>query len=214
MALTDRVDAYCERVGPEFWSEPLNAVTNAAFLVAALAAFLIWRRKAPDDPAPFSLIVILAAIGVGSFLFHTFATRWAGMADVVPIAVFILVYLYFALRSFLGFPLWAAILGVAGFFLLSPVVSRLTLPLVGSSAMYVPALLAIFVVGGLFCRKDRRLGFQVLATGALFVLSVAFRMLDEPLCGQIAFGTHFLWHILNSIVLFALIRVLILRRAG
>jgi len=213
MALTDRVDAYCERIGPEFWSEPLNAVTNAAFLIASLAAFLIWRKKTPGDPAPLSLIVILAAIGIGSFLFHTFATRWAGIADVLPIMIFILVYLYFALRNFLNLSWWAALPCVAGFFLLSPAVGRAVQPLVGSSAMYVPALLAIFVVGGLFWRKDRRLGGQVLATGALFVLSVTFRMLDGPLCGSVAFGTHFLWHILNSIVLFALIRVLILRRA-
>ena len=46
MSLNEQMDNYCERVGPEFWSEPLNAVTNAAFLVAALGAFL---HVAPQD---------------------------------------------------------------------------------------------------------------------------------------------------------------------
>ena len=77
MELHEKLDNYCERVGPEFWSEPLNAMTNAAFLIAALAAFLIWRRKTPNDLAGFGLIVVLAAIGIGSFLFNTFAKRWA-----------------------------------------------------------------------------------------------------------------------------------------
>lgn len=214
MALSDQVDNYCERLGPEFWSEPLNAITNAAFLAAALAAWLIWRRKTPADPATLGLIVILAVIGIGSFLFHTYATRWAGIADVLPILIFILVYLYFALRSYLLLPRLGALAGVVAFIAMTPVIGWLARPLVGSSAMYVPAFLAIFVVGGLFSRVDRRLGMLILATGVLFAVSLAFRMLDAPLCGEISFGTHFLWHILNSVVLFSLIRVLILRRAG
>ena len=38
MAWTDPIDAYCERLGPGFWAEPLNAWTNLAFLLAALLA--------------------------------------------------------------------------------------------------------------------------------------------------------------------------------
>ena len=36
MDLMQAIDGYCERTGPEYWSEPVNAVTNAAFLIAAL----------------------------------------------------------------------------------------------------------------------------------------------------------------------------------
>lgn len=214
MALTDQVDNYCERVGPDFWSEPLNAVTNAAFLLAALAACLIWRRRTPDDMPALCLIGIVFATGIGSFLFHTFATRWAALTDVIPIALFIHVYLFFALKRFLGLPWWAALGIVAAFFAATPFIGQAAAPIVGSSAGYVPALLAIFVVGGLFRRTDRVLGAQVLVTGVVFALSLTFRTLDGPLCGQLAFGTHFLWHIMNSIVLFLLLRVLISQRAG
>jgi len=214
MALTDQVDNYCERVGPDFWSEPLNAVTNAAFLVAAAAAYLIWRRRTPGDLPALLLIIIVFATGVGSFLFHTFATRWAALSDVIPIALFIHIYLFFALKRFLGLPWWAALGCVAAFFAVTPFIGQATAPLVGSSAGYVPALLAIFVVGGLFYRSNSGLGAQVLVTGIVFALSLTFRTLDEPLCDQLAFGTHFLWHILNSIVLFLLLRVLISQRAG
>jgi len=34
------IDLYCERLGPGIWAEPINALTNLAFLVAAFAA---WR---------------------------------------------------------------------------------------------------------------------------------------------------------------------------
>jgi len=214
MALTDQVDNYCERVGPDFWSEPLNAVTNAAFLVAAFAAFALWRRKTPEDLPVFALIAIVFATGVGSFLFHTFATRWAALSDVIPIALFIHLYLFFALKRFLGLAWWLALASVIVFFAATPFVGQAVAPLVGSSAAYVPALVAIFVVGGLYYRKNSGLGALLLLTGVLFALSLTFRTLDEPLCSQLAFGTHFLWHMLNSIVLFLLLRVLILQRAG
>jgi ceramidase len=214
MALSDPLDNYCERVGPDFWTEPLNAFTNAAFLIAAFVAFLIWRRKAPDDLSSLILIAIVFVTGVGSFLFHTFATRWAMLADVIPIALFIHIYLFIALKRFLELPWWVALLIVAGFFGVTPLVSQAVAPIVGSSAGYVPALLAIFAVGSLYYRKDRRLGSQVLLTGLVFAVSLTLRTLDDPLCTQLAFGTHFLWHILNAIVLFRLLRVLILQRAG
>ncbi|WP_299480267.1 ceramidase domain-containing protein [uncultured Roseibium sp.] len=215
MDLTQQLNNYCERVGPEFWSEPLNAITNAAFLIAAVIAFLIWRKKTPDDWTGLALIVILAAIGIGSFLFHTFATVWAVLADVIPIVIFIHVYLFFALNRFLKLPWWAA-LGIVIAFLVATVLFADTLfaPFVGSSAGYVPALLAIFVVGSLFSRKDKKLGAQVLLTGLVFLVSLTFRTLDEPLCAHIEFGIHFMWHILNAVVLFLLIRVLIFQRAG
>ena len=80
MNWTAPVDIYCERLGPGFWAEPLNAVTNASFLIAA---FICWRMAAARGRfhgMTRALILILATIGVGSFLFHTFAERWAGAA--------------------------------------------------------------------------------------------------------------------------------------
>ncbi len=39
----EQIDGYCERTDFTYWSEPLNAVTNVAFIIAAL---LLWRRSA------------------------------------------------------------------------------------------------------------------------------------------------------------------------
>jgi hypothetical protein len=213
MDLNQSIDIYCERLGPEFWAEPINAITNAAFLVAAFAAYALWRRRTPDDRLGLALIVIVALTGIGSFLFHTFATRWASMADVLPIVLFIHFYLLIALRRFLELHWVVAISILVGFFVLSPMVGEVWEPLVGSSAFYLPALMAIFVVGFFFLQKNWNLGLQVLMTGVLFAVSVTFRTIDEPLCHNITFGTHFLWHILNAMVLFSLLRILILHRA-
>src|ERR1700719_1867743 len=78
------VDLYCERADPSFWAEPVNALTNAAFLVAALLAFLEWHRGTRRDMAQLALIGVVALVGLGSFLFHAIATRGAALFDVIP----------------------------------------------------------------------------------------------------------------------------------
>ena len=217
MDLTRRIDGYCERTGPEFWAEPLNAVTNAAFLVAAVAALALAARRGRIDPAVLWLSGLLAAIGAGSFLFHTFATAWAAILDVAPIVLFILVYFAVAMRRFVGLGWRGAILATLAFVALSaaggPLLGPLLRPLIGGSVGYVPALLALAVVGGwLAARPDARqrgAGLHLLAAAALFAVSLSFRVLDEPLCAAWPPGTHFLWHILNASVLFTALSGLI-----
>jgi hypothetical protein len=102
------IDLYCERTDASFWSEPANAVSNVAFLIAAAAAFVRWRRGDRGDWPALTLIGVVTAVGIGSFTFHTVATRGAVLADVVPIAVFIYGYLLLALRRFLDLPCIAA----------------------------------------------------------------------------------------------------------
>jgi hypothetical protein len=105
MDWTEKIFAYCERAGdPQFWAEPFNAISNLAFLIAAvLAAFYLARTAdAATRRVEWTLVVIVFIIGVGSFLFHTTATRWASVADTAPIGVFMIAYLGYAMRRFLG----------------------------------------------------------------------------------------------------------------
>jgi Ceramidase len=107
------VDLYCERVTPSFWAEPLNALSNIAFLIAAYAAYNLWRRDGKGDPAILALIVVVVAVGLGSFAFHTLATQGAMLLDVTPIGFFIYGYFLLALRRFLlvSWPLALTLLG-------------------------------------------------------------------------------------------------------
>ncbi|HWK95742.1 MAG TPA: ceramidase domain-containing protein [Pseudolabrys sp.] len=198
------VDLYCERLGPSFWAEPVNAVTNASFLIAAVAAFLLWRRRADNWPA-LALIAVTFAIGIGSFIFHTVATRGAALFDTVPIAIFIYGYLWLALRRFLGLSAWMAPALVIAFGLLSfalgAVIPRGAL---NGSHGYLPALAALVVVGWLTREgRPRRLLF---AAAAVFAVSIALRSIDQAVCAALPLGTHFLWHSLNGLVLYLLLR--------
>jgi hypothetical protein len=206
------IDGYCERTDFSFWSEPINAVTNAAFLIAAAIVLVGLLRRGRLEAGTGLLLAILTAIGVGSFLFHTFATRWAALADVLPIALFILTYLVLTLRRAFALAwLWAGLIGVA--FLpasgaLAAGIGQLTQGALGGSSGYVPALLALAVCAGLLWRRQPRFARGLLVAAGLFLLSLTFRTLDAPLCQAIPSGTHFMWHVLNGTLLGWLIWVL------
>ncbi|ALA18837.1 MULTISPECIES: ceramidase domain-containing protein [Chelatococcus] len=210
------IDAYCERIDPSFWSEPVNALTNGAFIIAAIAAAVLWLRAPRRDWLVAVLIVLAFAVGVGSFLFHTVATRWAALADVVPIALFIIVYFFLAMRRYLELPLWAALAVTVLFQAFSMTVPGLWLdfararfgydPLNGSAG-YLPAAAAMIVVGILAWRGRPAVGRALVGIGGLFVVSLTFRSIDSLVCGALPLGTHFLWHLANALVLFLLLRV-------
>jgi hypothetical protein len=42
---------------------------------------------------------------------------------------------------------------------------------------------------------------MLLAAGGAFSVALVFRIMDEPLCGTLPTGTHFLWHTFNGIAL-------------
>jgi hypothetical protein len=205
MGWLDAVDGYCERLGPGYWAEPVNAITNAAFVIAAL---VMWRRAA-GQPMAQALAAALAAIGVGSWLFHTHANRLTGLADVAAIVVFILLYLYAASRDFLRLKPWQAGLATLAFlpYAAATVPLWAQVPGLGSSAGYAPVPVLILFYAWLLRRRAPETARGLAAGAAILVVSLTFRTLDEPLCGAIPLGTHFLWHVLNAVMLAWMIEV-------
>jgi hypothetical protein len=63
----------------------------------------------------------------------------------------------------------------------------------------VPALILVY---GLVLRRRAPATASGLAIGAfLLIVSISFRALDTPLCPGWPSGTHFLWHLLNGLML-------------
>ena len=200
----EQIDGYCERIDFTYWSEPLNAVTNLAFLIAAV---IMWRRSAAV-PMARVLSVILGLIGIGSFLFHTHATQWASLADVVPIGVFILTYLFVVNRDMVRLPWWGAALLTAGFVpyaaLLVPVFDSIPFLRISDFYWTVPLLLTVYAF---LLRRNPELSQGLLAGAALLCVSITVRSLDEVLCSSWPIGTHFVWHCLNGLMLGWMIEV-------
>ena len=193
------VDSYCERLGPTFWAEPVNAITNLAFIIAAV---LVWPRIKGRWEGRV-LAFLIAAIGLASGTHHTVAQVWSGAADSLSILVFILFYLYLASRDMLGLGRWASLGMVLAFFpyaaVAVPVFSML--PFLGSSAAYAPVALLIAVYALLVRNRNRTTARRMGYGAALLTISILARSFDEPLCANIPLGTHFLWHVLNGILL-------------
>lgn len=222
----EMIFAYCERGGSgEFWAEPLNALTNGAFLLAAVAAavHLLGRRDEGVRWAEWALTGILVVIGVGSFLFHTYATRWASVADTAPIGIFMLGYLCYALRAYLNLP-WLVVALALGIFVaamryvsdmpcdpgLLPVTEAAGRPCLNGSLGYLPALAALLAVGLVLVGSGQPAGPLVLTAGAIFAVSLVFRSIDFEVCAMTELlgrnrGTHAIWHMLNASVLYLLL---------
>ncbi len=207
------VDHYCERTGDAWNAEPINAVTNVAFLIAGWAAWrLADRRSALDgDRLLAAVIAVIPVVGFGSFTFHTLATRWAEWVDVIPIMVFMLLYLWLTMSRFFGWPVLLKLAMLSAFFLATFTLEA-SVPgtVFWGGAMYLPTTAAFLAMGLAPSRSAVSGQSTFLLAAAVFVLSFTLRTLDASLCANLSFGTHFLWHILNAALLYLLARTAIL----
>ncbi len=218
MDWTKYIDGYCERVDPSYWSEPVNAVSNIAFIIAAALALREARARGALDAGMAWLIFLVTVTGVGSYLFHTHAQMWAAMADTTPIMLFILSYLALSMRRYFGLSWWAAGGITVGFLLLSsgfrPALGYLMdypygmSPFNGSEG-YFPAFIALMVVGWILRRRDHPAALWIGGTAFIFAVSLTFRTMDNDVCYGFPLGTHFMWHILNGVVLGTLLIAMI-----
>ncbi|MGE0233761.1 MAG: ceramidase domain-containing protein [Flavobacteriaceae bacterium] len=202
------VDIYCERLEPGFWAEPVNAVSNLAFILAALWGAWLLIREDSRARDLWLLVGMTALIGIGSFVFHTVATVWASLADTIPIWSFVLVFVIIAMRRYFGmsaggilFVFGALILVAVGFTLAMPDTAPGTRPVLNGSLQYAPALIAqlAFVIG--LWRAGHPAFAYVATATAVFFVSLVFRTTDFAVCGAFPAGTHFMWHTLNGLMI-------------
>jgi hypothetical protein len=212
------VTHYCERTDDLFWAEPLNAVTNLIFI---LTAVLLTRhlRKLGE---PFyqvwdiwMLIILVSAIGIGSFLWHTLATPWTEMVDVVPIGLFSTLFIYSFLIRILNFRpsrvlIWIILFHSLNFYVLT----NLPVDLLNGSIFYLPIWIGIWMMVSysklirLICAN------RLIIAATVFTLSLTFRTIDQSICQSWPYGTHFLWHLLNGLTLYLVMNVLATKRGS
>lgn len=191
---------YRERDGaPGFWAEPLNAVSNLAFLVAALLGLLFARRHGVADKRAWGLIALAAVVGFGSFVFHTVPNRITMWLDILPIAAFQVSFLWLLSRRMLTFSsataagTVACVMGVS--FALLPIKEPLN-----GSLFYLPSLLAMGWLGMKWAERAMREPYLLVAGVGCFGLALAARTLDWHVPWE--FGSHFIWHLLNGVVVY------------
>ncbi len=210
--MDELLQIYRERAGdPSFWAEPFNALTNASFLIAAACGLHLALQKRVLTPSTLSLISLASVIGVGSFLFHTLATPLTMWLDILPIALFQVLFFWLLSREMLRFgplPSITLVLGiVCASFALMPIKRILD-----GSLFYLPSLSAVFVLGWLWSRRASHEPWLLMLAGVCFLLAATARTLDWQVPWSI--GSHFLWHLLNGGVVYLALRSWILHLAS
>lgn len=205
------IDNYCERIDASLLSEPLNLFSNAAFFVAAFLASRELAQVASEKQRPYKIMLAFCVmVGIGSSLFHSMAVRWAELADVIPIGLFIVFYVGLFFRVVLKKTWMQVGLAYAGFVAASAFFSLSIDPLwVNHSQNYFGTLVFLIVLF-FFARKAHLPNAnQYVLAAFLFAVSLTARSVDMQVCDVMPLGTHFLWHTLNGVLLYVVMRVAI-----
>jgi len=221
---------YCERgLSAAFWAEPLKAVTNGGFILAALAGAAMISQRPSNERSLWQVFFVLnfIAIGVGSFLFHTVPNVNTALADTGPIGLFMLTYLIFALRRLARATWLVTALAIAVFvgvivmaFKMQCWDGRMGFSLdvppgaqakcLNGSLGYGPALAALWLIAAWLGIRRHPAALLIFGAALTFLVSLTFRSMDQQLCAAWVvlghrMGTHFIWHLLNSLTLFLLL---------
>ncbi len=202
------LEMYRERSGdPAFWAEPINALTNVSFVIAAAFALDLAVRRQALRPSTLVLIALTAAIGFGSFLFHTMPSYRTMWLDIIPITLFQVLFLWLISQKLLSTNGWMSagiVIAVVGSsFALLPIQEPFN-----GSLFYMPSLVALVAFGALWAKRNIAEPYLLGGAACFFALAITARSID--LIVPWPFGTHFLWHLLNGLVVYAALRAWII----
>jgi hypothetical protein len=206
---------YCERIGDSLWGEPVNTLSSLAFLVSA---WLLWRMylckrsalgSAPEIPL---LIFMVVLIGIGSTAFHAIATMGAVLLDVIPIVFFVFLYLYVFARLVLSLSVGSSALLFTLLVGVNIAYKFYVVRAVDGFVSYLPTFLFLLLLALYMLVKKHDSALRVTFASLLAFASLYFRTVDKAWCELVPFGTHFLWHLFNAVVIYMLVRELMLFR--
>ncbi|PZO64200.1 MAG: hypothetical protein DI498_11845 [Paracoccus denitrificans] len=220
-ALTTSVDIYCERTSPAFWAEPVNAVTNLSFVAASIWGARTARARGERSSAVWLLIVMAAVIGVGSFLFHTFAQVWSSFADTIPIWFFVALACAICTVRLGGVRPGRVAIGALVLIAIAAVLiasgdgsggRSSGPPRLNGSLQYAPAVVALAIFTLIAFVRGHPLRLWVAGALVVFLISLTARTFDHAICAAFPLGLHWIWHLMNGLLLGIVLQIVI--RAG
>ena len=192
---------YCEHEHKLFFiSEPVNTITNLSFIIAGI--YLVrYYQKLTHGIEKF-LVFLIFLIGAGSAIWHGTQTLVGELLDVFPIFFFIVSMLYALMQILtnLSEPVcrsYTLLFGIVHLTLVLFWPDRSTMDLVG----YAPVFIILIGSSLLAMLTISPISYYISMATGLFIVSYFFRSIDLLVCPYTYVGTHFIWHILNSIVL-------------
>ncbi len=188
---------YCEAPLYGAYFQPLNTISNLAFIIAT-ALFYVRLKKANGVDTRFQIFaVLLITFGVGSAAWHAFPNFWTWLLDVVPVSVFFVYLAYYvhvrvftrkriAQLWFIAFLLWTGIVTLALQFLFERMLN--------GAESYIAQLTYLFGIAVYATYKNNSIAKWVFLLTGIFLIQLFFRQNDQAFCEVWPYGLHFLWH--------------------
>jgi hypothetical protein len=203
-ALRENLPVYCECGVFQL----VNTASSFVFFAAAFFSYRLLRKRRVKNRLICILPYVVAGIGFGSVTWHSIPNVLTNLADTIPIAFFVFLSYFYMLSRILRNRvfIWGVLFFIASIEI--PFVLGV-LPSLNGSVRY----LAVMVSGVFICvaltRRFPEVFIYVLFIVLLSAVALLFRSIDFMVCKVLPIGTHFLWHVFGSVILYLVILVLV-----
>lgn len=203
----------CERAADGVWQEPLNTITNLGFLIAAYFIYKLYRNN-PDYEGKnlwdiYILNILMICIGIASITFHTVPSYYTEIADTAFIVIFIIVYFTSAMFRIINLKKYPVLICMMAFVFTTKALVSYFPNALNDSVAYLSSMAAIIFIAFYLNLKRRAAATAFMMASIIGCVSLFFRVVDKEVCDVVPTGTHFLWHIFNSILIYILMKQLL-----
>ncbi len=189
----------------------LNQISNIAFIIGAIYTWYTWKQHNSNDYFSLLLIILVALIGLGSFIFHTFPSDKTIWIDLIPIQIFGLSYFaYIGTKYFEASNLKIFLALVTFFFARQYWIVYMPRGAIGGGITHIPTLLLLLSCSILLLSKYKKFSTMLLTAGTIYIIALITRAFDKQISLEFPIGAHWIWHILTaltaSILIFATVQ--------
>lgn len=201
---------YCERTGStEFFAEPLNVLSNIAFILAGFGIYKLLKAKRIQKIEYKAALILILLIAIGSFLFHAIPNSYTVILDAVPAILSFALITFIFLSKLIGNRILALLIAVllipTRFFISSFASTDITSSLIRNS---INASVFLLIILWIFS-KYGRVAFEGLGILTVYLLAIIMRIIDLQVCPAFPIGTHFLWHFFNALAVYLTVKFLL-----
>lgn len=195
------------------FAEPLNVISNIGFLIVAVAIYRFYHRH--EDIGKrwiwdiHALTFLTFFIGVNSIVFHSFPNPITELMDTIPIVLFILIYFASVLFRIGRVNMFQGIICIVAFVGFSHILVHQFPNAMNDSIGYLSSMIALIMIAIYLYLKARPSSSHFMLASVVGVTSLFCRVVDREVCDVFPLGTHFLWHCLNALLLYILLRQII-----
>ncbi len=203
----------CERHGMGLVDEPLNALSNFAFIYVAVAIFRYYRAN--EDIVSYriwdvqAMIALIFMIGINSIIFHIYPTQTTELMDTIPIVLFILIYFVSVIFRIGKCTKFQAVVCFVAFLGFTHMLIHQFPRALNDSIGYLSSMISLIVIAVYLHLRARPSSQYFMLAALIGVVSLFCRAIDREICDIWPYGTHFLWHLFNATLLYILMKQII-----